>query len=120
MESVVANTGELTRRIELHRSTDTVAADGQPVEETSGVATLVAKRWARIRAKSGVEKHSEQQTVTDVTWEVVMRSDSVTRAIDLGYYLKTPDGKRLDVTWLGDPSDGREWIVLECVENRAV
>ena len=121
MEPAATTAGQLTRRVELHRSTDTVNADGQPVEETTGDATtLVATRWAKIRATQGAAKNGAQQTVTDITWQIRMRSDSVTRAIDLGYYLITPDSKRLDVTWFGDPADSREWVVLECVENRAV
>lgn len=111
--------GQLTRRIELHCSTPVVATDGQPVEQTTGAGTLVAVRWARMRSVSGVVKNGEQQTVTDVTWQVVVRSDSVTRAIDYTYWLLTPDNTRLDVQWARDPDDSRQWIEMECVENRA-
>ena len=86
--------GILRYRVDIYRDEPTANTDGQMVETEK----FITSRWAGLRQTTARDSFSADQLIGLGTWIVTLRRDAVTDKIGHGYWVKTQDGKKLNVT----------------------
>jgi len=116
---VQAWAGEYDQRVTIKQKSTTVNPneDGQ-IPET---AATYATRWASVYPASmrgNDEKFVALQTRADVTHQVRMRSDDLTRAITPKMWILLADDTRLDIKLVIDVDLRRVEILMYCNEQK--
>ncbi len=104
--------GPLRTRITIERPTTTLNDFGQENEDDT--TTVVATRWAQVRALNGKELSIAQQTNAQITHEVRMRYDA---SLNLSSKDRlTFSGRTLEIATPPVSDDRNREYVFQCAE----